>query len=335
MNRTLARGGTALMAVFTGFFILMYVVQSAAFLTQPNLMGLAVTLDVVVVLPLIYWALVRPTTIPQTTVLPILFLGVLVGSNLLPESQQTYLNLVKHGVLPLVELFVVGWIGYKTYRIVRQYRAANQQHTDVFSTLKAVCNQLTTGRPAALMATELAVLYYGLFSWKKPIVQVPHFSYHKRSGVTTLLGAVIFMLLIETFVVHLLLMRWNVAVAWVVFGLSAYGGLQLLAIAKSIAQRPILLDADHLRLRYGIAGELEVPLEAIKTVERYHPYQQKAEGIPQFTLAEGLEQPNLRMHLSQPQTWHKLYGGTQTVDAILFTVDDPDAFLAILQARLA
>ena len=51
----------------------------------------------------------------------------------------------------------------------------------------------------------------------------------------------IFSIAIETFAIHLLLLKWSETAAWILTGISIYTAIQVFGLAKSITQRPIVI----------------------------------------------------------------------------------------------
>ena len=76
-------------------------------------MGLAFTLDLLVTVPFLYWLSIRESEIPKTTMVPVVFLCVLIGTWVMPEEHQEYLSVVKNWGLPMIELLVVAFIFLK------------------------------------------------------------------------------------------------------------------------------------------------------------------------------------------------------------------------------
>ena len=85
---------------------------SALFTTHSNELSLAITIDLLLTTPFIYFLLIRKTTIPKTTVVPFVIIGVVVCSFILPSENQYYLSLFKTWVLPIIEVSVLSYIIY-------------------------------------------------------------------------------------------------------------------------------------------------------------------------------------------------------------------------------
>lgn len=80
--------------------------KSPAFLNHTNKLSVAITADLLLIVPFIYFLLIRKTAIPKTTVVPFVILGVVICSFIIPKENQDYLNLFKSYILPVIELTV-------------------------------------------------------------------------------------------------------------------------------------------------------------------------------------------------------------------------------------
>jgi hypothetical protein len=63
----------------------------------------------------------------------------------------------------------------------------------------------------------------------------------------------------EAALVHLLVARWSVTVAWILTALSVYGAVWLVAVARSFSLRPVLLTGDELIVRAGLLWTVRIP----------------------------------------------------------------------------
>jgi hypothetical protein len=191
--------------------------------------------------------------------------------------------------------------------------------------LRDVAREMTgQDRVAAVLASEIAVLSYGLASWRSR----PHapadaasFTHHRRSGHAAVVLAFGLVLLIEGVGVHLLLARWSALAAWIATAGTAYGALWLLADYRATVLRPILVDGRSLLLRVGLRFTLEVPIDGIASVERLRPDPGKdAVALPL------LAPPTHWVMLSEPRVAEGPYGLRRRVRAIGVAPDDPEAF---------
>ncbi len=309
-------------------------VQSPFFLQNPKQLSIGVTLDLVLTIPLIYLFLIRQKDIPNTTVVPIFIIGMLIASYILPANQQTLLTQIKYWVFPVVETTVLLTVGYKMWQARQRFKNQKTANLDFFTALKNATNEIMPARVSTLFSTEVAVIYYGFFNWKKRILRPNEFSYHQKSGVMAVLFALIFIILIEATVFHLLLERWSVMAAWILTALSIYSGLQIFGMTRSLSKRPIVIEDTRLYLRYGIFSEVTIDLEDIEKVELLN----KRIALDDTTIAmspiEDLDKPNILIRLKKEGTLSRLYGFNKTFQTIVFHVDDKENFKETLDQKI-
>lgn len=310
---------------------LLTVVGIMQYIPLNNTLALGITVDLVLTVPLLYTLAIYHQNIPKTTVLPVLFLGVLLGSWFLPLEQQGYLNGVKTYVLPLIEVGVLSFVLYTVYQARNIYKQAGEQ--DFYSRLQQVTKALFPEQLSHFLATELSIPYYCFWVWKVPALEPQQFSYHKKSGSIALLGAFLMILTVEILALHVLLHLWSPWVAWIVTGLSAYTFLQVVSWMKSMPQRPIELTEKHLHLKYATVGEAVILLENIKQATPYEREKHSA-ALPRLSVLGELETPNIYLQLKAPTTLIGLLGRKQPVTELLFFVDEQKDFLQQLKEKL-
>jgi len=87
INRSLINFGIPL--ILLG--ILVFLMKSSI-LPQNSAIGLAITLDLLLTVPLVYFLLIRKSNIPKTTVVPVMIVGLLIGSTLLPAARNLHID---------------------------------------------------------------------------------------------------------------------------------------------------------------------------------------------------------------------------------------------------
>lgn len=117
-----------------------------------------------------------------------------------------------------------------------------------------------------LVVTEIGV-WRSLFFWVTRRVpgmgpRVEALSYSRQ--IAPIMGAFIFVSLIELPVVHLLI-PWD-AIRVVTLIVSVWGLLWMVGMLASMTVFPHLLDGDGLRIRYGTSTDIHIPRDAIASV---------------------------------------------------------------------
>ena len=318
----------------------LFVVRSPLFHRAPGeLGGLAVTIDLVVVAPLLYWLLVvRGTAVRARTVLPVAALGAMMASLLLPASQRETLRVLRWALAP-AELALLYVAGRRAARALRPTEGAPAAaRPDVLVALRDALREILPARAVAdAVAFAVALLHYALLSWRaRPDVRpgTVAFPAHRRSGLGAVVAAVGLLGCVEATVVHLALQSWSARGAWLATALSVYGLLWLVGLYRAVVLRPTLLAGDALVVRVGLLWTATVPLGSVAGATRAtFPYPPRRS--PGYLRAAPFGDPQLLLTLTEPLTVEGPYGRRREVRLVGLAADDPAALLAALEARRA
>lgn len=300
-------------------------------ITSHPYLSAAFAIDAVVTVPLVYLAMIWKTKVPKFTIAPVSITSLVLGYTFLPVASHSYLNLFENYALPLLELGVLTFITWKARSFVLAMR--RQGHSvDFFEGINKASRDLLPKKIAPFFAVEISVIYYAFFQRRKRSLQPNEFTIHKNSCSLALLGVVVFLILVETSVLHILLERWNSTVAWILTILSIYTGLQMLGIARSLPARPIKVEADGIIIRYGIAGNTFIPFRAIASIEA------TGRDLDKETLKTGLlaqlEPHNIVIKTNETLTFQRLYGIKKSFNSIAFYVDDKGSFTKAVEPHI-
>lgn len=303
------------------------IAKTSLFQINSNALATGITFDLLLTLPIVYFLLIRKTNIPKTTIIPLLILAIVICSAILPLEHQFYLNLFKIWILPIVELTVLSFVIYNVRKAIKSFKLKKDASVDFFTTLKSTCYEILPENVVMPLVTEIAVFYYGFIYWKKRKLNVNEFSYHKNSGTIIVLIAIIFIVAIETFVLHKLLVRWSHLAAWILTFLSIYSGIQIFGFLKSMVKRPILIENQQLLLRYGIMTETIIDTKDIESIEITSKDLEKNKETRKLSLLGDLESHNMVIRLKKENTLVGLYGIKRKYKNLAIYVDDKHEFL--------
>lgn len=316
----------ALLLLLIGFERL--VTTSAAFSQRP-ILPYAVTFDVLVVIPgLFYWLMVRRYQLPLSSLAGVVGACLALAYWLLPVTQQAPLQALRF--LPaLLEGITLALLVAKGRRLVNGYRAAYQQQPHFWLCAQVAVRQ-ALGPAGALLLAELEMLRYALLGWwAKPEItpEATPFSTYRDSGFTAftvLLGVAV---AVEAVVVHLLASHWSARVAgWLLF-FDGYTLVMLLAHGQAVRLRPTLLTAHALQLNVGFVWQLTVPLEKLATIELLRDTPRPAADLLNLTKLL-FTPPNLLLTFAQPVTVTGAYGIRRTGRRLAVYLDQPQQFIA-------
>ncbi|WGK64828.1 hypothetical protein [Croceiramulus getboli] len=306
--------------------IMVFITKSNIFAANSSSLSIGITFDLLLTVPLVYFLLIRKTNIPKATVVPILIVGIIICSLILPTENQYYLNLFKTWVLPIVELSILSFVIFNVRKGIKRYKLNKTKSFDFFTTLLNTCYEILPKGIVIPVVTEIAVFYYGFVHWKKRKLKNNEFTYHKDSGTVTLLIAIIFIVGIETLTFHILLAKWNTTVAWILTFLSIYSAIQIFGFVKSMFKRPISIVNDKLFLRYGIMNETTIDLVNIDSIEISSKNIELNTETRKLSFLGELESHNVVIRLKKENTLIGLYGIKRTYNNIALHVDNKIEF---------
>jgi len=263
---------------------------------------------------LYYWLLVRPGLRPRTGLVFIGVLGLLRASFLFPEG-----IMVKAALAGCAEL---GLIAYVSVQIARSRRDKSASSDPLAALQKAVAAVIPFPAAASAVAMEMSIAYYALRGWRtKPHIPESSraFFFQEQSEKAFLLGAVGLASVFEIVPVHLLVHRWSGLAAWILSGISLYGMVWLLGLSRSLLLRPTVVEPDSLTIRYGLIAQLEVPREAISSVERV------TRSTPCVLTLPRKATPNVELTFTRPLKLQRVFG-SRMVSRIALSVENEGEF---------
>lgn len=301
---------------------------------NPEWVAAGMTLDLVVLVPGLYWlTCVRRRGWPGISVVPVVVVSVLLASWIVPASHRGALTIVEYAIVPL-ELGLVGFVAWKVRRAYLLYRSSRDRNArfDAVDAIRAAVAGVVPYPAAARAASyELSILYLALFGWRaKPDRDDSRqFTCYRDSSYGILLGALMMVLILELVGVHVALLLWvGPTIAWIVTALTLYTALWMIGDFQALRLRPIVIEAERLRLRVGLRWEADVPLSAIRSVEA--PDAAAGPGLKMAILGE----PGVSLGLTREIPVSGIYGMRRSASRVLLAVDSPERFREALAARL-
>lgn len=325
--RAIATRSSLSLLVFVGIALGVYVTAAAvagrlAAVERAGIVAVALTLDMVIIVPAVFYLLVvRRRNLPVVTLAPVFVLSVVAASRVLPADHQQLVRSLEIVAFP-AELGLLGWVGWRAARAVR--RARRDAPADPLEQFRLAAFQLTRNeRIAAVFAMEIGVFYYALASWwARPHVPVGAIAItqHRRSSHGGTVVVLLLVLAAEGWAVHAVLREWNALVAWLFTASTVYAALWLIADYRATVLRPTLSREHDLLIRAGFRATLSVPRACIADAGRTKPPYGK-----QCLSLTFLRAPARWVTLSEPLFARGPYGFRRQVRAIGF---EPDAIAA-------
>ncbi|HTU64256.1 MAG TPA: hypothetical protein VMF89_37580 [Polyangiales bacterium] len=324
----------SLLALLGLFCLLM--ARSTYFRAEPEVIGTAIMVDLTFTAALCHWLLgIRLAGLPHWTIVPVLALGLSLGRALLPA------DLANVGAYSLVAVAVIEGSAmlfaiFNLRKIVRAVRAARRQGVNGFDALEAALLSLMPSAPlfVSYARFELQVwtmCFAGWFFARRPADGARVFTHHKEPHWFALVGVLLFLVVVEAVVVHVLLQAYHFTTAkWIFAALSGYalvwllGDLQALRVYRSSirtrAGEPVL------ELRIGARGHATIPVRNIAKVE-VGAWDKAGPDEALFVL---FGKANVKLSLHAPSAFKPAIGGEQRVRTLLTQIDDAEGFRAAL-----
>lgn len=277
-----------------------------------------------------YLVIVRKRRITPLAVLPVIWLGYGLSVLALDLPDAGILPALLAGLVP-VEIAIALW---EIRRITCIFKAAKAENSDPLQWFYAATLYLVHKEtPARMMAAELSVWYYALFSWRKrPSIEVGEkaFSYHNAGGYMNMMLGLGLAFPVEIVAMHMLLAQWSVAAATVATLLSAYAAIWLIGDARARILRPAVLKDNELRIECGIQMQALIQLDDIAEIGNCKPMNvSKADKLNYGTFYQANVWITTNRHVKV-----RTLLGTKQVRAIGISLDDPKAFTSLLTERI-
>jgi len=311
--------------LFGGLFILQHVSLAKRDVVATGLLG-----DIVITFPLAYYfLLIRPLHLKKWSMLFVFTCCCAVAYLILPAHQKYYvLQLRKLSVL--IELGIVIYAISKIRKVTAEFKRLQTILPDfAYNFSKSMITVLGNHWPVKLLASELIILRFGLFFWKKlndtPLT-VSRFTVYKESGYTSLFGVLLVVFMIELTAFHLLLLQYSKNVALIVSLLSLYGLVFIVADLSATVKSPVLILKDQLLLRTGLRWRVMLNTTNIASIEKIKDtYQGDKDCFRGGILKSSV---NILFTLKHPVSIERIYRKPVIVNKILMSIDNVDEFLA-------
>lgn len=295
-------------------------------------LAVGITYDLAFAAPLFYFLAIRKTRIPNTTVAGVAVLGLVTTALLLPADQQTHLAFITKWILPVGELGLLGFVGYKTWLGIRVFRRERSKNADVHLVLNSVFADLLgptiLSRAAAF---EASTLYYAFLKWRRPNRSGTTFTYHQSRGTGAIYGVIGFLIIAETIALHVIVSMWSPVAAWILTASSIYVLVLLLAQYKSSYLRPIEVEDGILKVRCGLFCDADIPISEIESFKSCGHSAPLPKDVLQAALLKGFEPVNLAVTTSAETKAHGPYGIASSFRSIAFFVDEKERLITHLE----
>jgi len=313
MTATRDRRQVAFAALAAALLLVEWGVTRSPAFARGGAVPLAVFVDLMVVLPLLFAGLVlRPARRPLLDAAPALAVGALACGVLLAARAETRTLLQIGGALAEVAVLAL---------LVRRLRLAASQlrgrdGDDLLLRIDALTDPVLR-----VLAVELSVLYYAFAGprLRRPL-RPDEFSYTETSGAGGLLFALGLVVGMEGLAVNVALHAWSPRAAWLHAALDVYALIWFAAAYQAARLRPVAVSADRLLVRVSLLWTVEVPRALIADVTRIQEMP-RDRGVLRAAFGTA---PELLVTLREAVLARGPVGLTRRVTAIALHVDEPE-----------
>lgn len=285
----------------------------------------AVAVDLVIALPLAYlivhWRRGRRAWLGA---LALGSFGVLVGSWIVPPERQVLwqaLSQLRWLGVAMVVAFEAGVIALLLRELLRARRSGDLERVID----ENVSRRFGEGVASRLLRLELRMWLYALV--RQPVRDgfgpQPHFFGHRQQGNASLQQGFLWMVGCEIVVMHLILQAFLPTLAWIITALSVYGFAFMYSEYRATLLRPITFEGDAVQLRYGLLGDMRIPLSAIATVSLYSG---EARRDSKRVRLVGMGAANVRIVLHDDTRLMRPFGERE-IGEVLIGLDEPRPFI--------
>jgi len=143
----------------------------------------ALSLDLILTVPIIYLLLIWKTKIPKTTIVAFIILGIFLGKKWLPAEHHSTLDFAQYVLVPVIEISIVSYIIFRMRKLFLEFRKAKKESPDFLTTLRMAVAEIFPKKIGELFVMEISMIYYTFFTWKTSSLPNNAFTYHKRNRV--------------------------------------------------------------------------------------------------------------------------------------------------------
>jgi hypothetical protein len=288
--------------------------------------------DFVLTFPALYYFLIiRPLKVSIRRMLLVVSLCCGFAYLVLPQHQREYILQIRK-LTAVAELLFIIYAVTKFNTLRKAYKAHQLLLSDPVYNLRAVMAEVMGESVAVkIIASELAVLRYGLLFWRKetPAIKTNNsFSTHKEFGYVAIWCILLTAVMVETVAFHFLLMKWSHIAANIFTSLSLYGVIFFVADLSAVIKRKVLISDEQIILRTGLRWRVCTSLSNISVVEKIRNDYHSTD--PFFKGGISKNSGNLLITFKAPVKVDKLYGTSKETDSILMNIDDFELFNSAL-----
>ncbi|TDW46540.1 hypothetical protein EV144_106212 [Flavobacterium sp. 270] len=185
-----------------------------------------------------------------------------------------------------------------------------------------------------MIAFEVCSFYYCFIKWTSNKNTETYFTGYKDSGVVSVYIGLMLVSVIEAVGVHHLLISWNKIFAIVFLVLHIYLLINLTGHLKAMFFRKHYISNGKLIIRYGLFETLEIPIEAIDTIQKFEGDYEKNKELVKFAFLGKLEPHNISLKLKDSIPINLPFGIVRKPKNVLLYIDNESSFIKAITDKM-
>ena len=318
-------------AVFIGGMALLHAVPLAA----RDKVADGLLFDFLITFPVLYYFIIsRPAQKSARRLFLVISICSILAYILLPQQQRNYILQVRK-LSAVAELFFIVYAITKFRTLKKAYKQHQSIFADpIYNLRSALTDIMGDSLAVKVVASELAVLRYGICCWRKEksvLKQSIAFSSHREFGYIAIWCMLIVAIIVEVTAFHLLLMRWSHTAAWILTSISLYGLIFFIADLSAILKRKVLINKEDLILRTGLRWQVQTNLTNIVSIRKISNDYESDKAFFKGGIIKN--SGNCLIEFKEPVTVNKLYGSAKEYSSILMHIDNFEDFANAIKER--
>lgn len=320
--------------------------QTPFFQPVPDAVVIGSMIDFLFVIPLLaYYFIIRKRYSWKLTILVALF-GYGFASYIIPGFLLNKVSFIPKALLLLeagfisIELYLLVLVFRKLPAVKRSYNDLQAELPFLIKIKQAAGVHFTKSGILDAVLSEVTMLYYALFSWRKPPMnRGTLFTYHKNTSFVALQLMLIHALLIESIGLHYFFSQINHTVSIILLLINAYSILFLIGQMQAVKKVPLIVQEESLIINIGFIKGIKLPFSLIKECRTYEGQDQISSSEKKYTF-EALvsdfipEKPAIELVLKEPVQSEIIYGFRKKVTRVVIKVDDSDELKREIEKRI-
>lgn len=312
----------------------------------PDLVVAGSMFDFLLVIPLlVYYFIIRKRYSWKLTVLTAIA-SYGLATLIIPDSLLENLSVIPKGLLLLeagfvsIELYLLIMVVRRFPKVKASYRKLPDELPFLIKIKQAFSSQFSDSRMLDAVVSEITMLYYALFSWRKPALTTGEvFTFHKKTSFVALNLMLIHALIIESVGLHYFFSKIDHTLSLILLFINAYSVLFLFGQMQAVKKTPLITTEDSIIINIGFLKGMSLPYTAIKEIRKYEgpdtiPASEKKYTFEALVSDFIPEKPSIELLLKEPVETDLIYGFKKKVTRVVVKVDESSALMSIIEKRM-